>query len=494
MLGVTTYISTDVAAAPLLWVIPLALYLLTFILVFARKRLLPGRWLARLLPVAALILVFVFLSGVTEPAWFLALLHLLFFFVAALVCHGQLADDRPPTRHLAEFYLWMAGGGMLGGMFNALVAPSVFNAVIEYPLAIVLACWMRPRLSAKQDRPRERWLDLGWPLAIFLLTAGLALLAPRLGLSLLAAAATVFGLPLALSLCFGDRPARFALAVGAVMLGGSFYAGTRGQTLYVKRNFFGVLRVTLDPAGAFHKLYHGHIIHGRQFIDSNRQCEPLSYYHRTGPLGQVLAAFNAQPASPRVAVIGLGAGAMVCYAGAQQEWTFYEINPAVLAIAHDARYFTYLQNCARARVETVLGDARLRLREAPAGRYGLIVLDAFSSDAIPMHLLTRQALDLYLSKLAAGGVLAFHISNRHLDLHPVLGDLARSESLICVGFDDLAPDPASGKESSQWVVMARQAADLGGLAGDPRWRRIEGRPRPEVWSDDFSNILSVLKW
>ena len=207
--------------------------------------------------------------------------------------------------------------------------------------------------------------------------------------------------------------------------------------------------------------------------------------------------YNGKPAAPRVAVIGLGTGATVCYAEPAQDWTFYEIDPAVIRIARDTNYFSYLRRCAKTGVQIIVGDARLRLAEAPPGRYGLIVLDAFSSDSIPVHLLTREALELYLSKLAAGGLLAFHISNRYLDLEPVLADLCRSVKLACRHWDDgnVSPAEASdGKEESHWVVVARRESDLGPLLKQSRWLALEGRSPPQIWTDDFSNLLGVLKW
>ncbi len=503
VLGVTTYISTDIAAAPLLWVIPLILYLLTYILAFAKRSLIP-RWLVvRALRITAIIVTLVILSGATEPAWFLVLVHLTFFFVAALLAHGQLADDRPSTAHLAEFYLWIAIGGVLGGIFNALIAPVLFDTVLEYPLVIVLACLAlqshdnQTKGNTVKDKWRERWLDIGLPLAIGALTAALAVIVLRFEIGTTERLAIVLGLPLMLiSYLFTKRPLRFALGLGAVMLGGSFYIGDIGQTLYQVRNFYGTLRVTLNSSEGSRRLHHGSTIHGRQFIDPTRRCEPLSYYHRTGPLGAVLEVFNAAPAAPNVAVVGLGTGATVAYTRPEQHWTFYEINPAVLSIARDSRFFSYLQDCnlSGAPVETILGDARLRLQEAPNNHYGLIVLDAFSSDAIPLHLLTREALDIYLSKLASGGLLAFHISNRHLSLHPVLGDLAQERGLTAFIFDDTKHDPASGKDASEWVVVARRADDLGALLEDKRWTPLKGRAAPEIWTDDFSDIISVFKW
>lgn len=506
VLGVTTYITTDIAAVPLLWVIPLALYLLTFVLVFALKEESQfRRATTRIMPGAALIITLVIFSGAAEPTWFLLLIHLCFFFVAATVCHGRLADDRPSTEHLAEYYLWMAVGGVLGGLFNALIAPNLFNSVIEYPLAVVLACLMLPPKRTREsenivgdikgDGRRDVWRDVWLAVVVGAVTAGLALLVPRFRIQFVEGIAIVLGVPLiVLNHSFTKRPVRFALGLGAVMLGSLFYDGGAGHTLHTERNFHGTLRVTRDPSGKFHRLYHGSTIHGRQFIEPSRQCEPLSYYHPTGPLGAVIESFNAQPATTNVAVIGLGTGASVAYAKSNQRWTFYEINPAVVDLARDPRFFTYLQNCAQAPVEIALGDARLQLQRAPDQHYGLIVLDAFSSDAIPVHLLTREALDLYLAKLAEGGLLALHISNRTLNLHPVVGDLAKNANLTALVFDDLKDDPIGSRDPSQWVVLARHVNDLRGLVEDARWRPLPGRLQPEVWSDDFSNIVGIFKW
>lgn len=304
--------------------------------------------------------------------------------------------------------------------------------------------------------------------------------------------------PLLLSYAWAMRPARFALSVGAVMLGSLFYQGLYyGSILRTERSFFGVLRVARDQTGAFHQLFHGNTGHGRQFIEPARQCEPLSYYHRRGPLGQIFDLFDSRQTAPEVAVVGLGAGAMVCYSTAGQQWSFYEIDPAVAGIARDYRYFTYLQNCARAPVRIVIGDARLQLRNAGDGRYGLIVLDAFSSDVIPTHLLTRQAFDLYLSKLAAGGLLALHTSNQYLDLRPVIADLAAEMNLSGLVSTDFTPpsgEQERGKDSSQWVILARDAEHLGDLGADPRWQPLKSGGRTAVWTDDYSNILGVFKW
>ena len=495
LFGVTSYITTEIAPTPLLWTIPLALYLVTFVLAFARRNLLPERLANTALGGLALLLTLVIVAGATEPTGAIVLLHLCFFFVAAMVCHSKLANDRPDASRLAEFYLCVAVGGMLGGLFNTLIAPSVFNTLIEYPLVIVLACLIRPREDGDEDSSRDRLFDLVLPVGVGLLTVGLTLLVDRYDVSTAVAIGIIFGVPLVIiNHHFRTRPVRFAVAIGAVMLGSIVYSETQNRTLHVERNFFGTLGVSFEPSTATRILYHGNTIHGRQFIDPNRQREPLSYFHRDGPLGQIFEAYNSNAASPNVAVVGLGTGSMACYALPDQHWTFYEINPAVISIAQTKEYFTYLEQCAVGPTRIVLGDARLQLQNAPDQHYGLIVLDAFNSDAIPVHLMTQEAISLYMSKLATGGMLAFHISNRSLKLDTVLADLAKHHGSMSATFADGEHDPVTGKDPSEWVVMARQSPAFDSLAKDPRWRALEGRTDSHPWTDDFSNILRVFRW
>ena len=501
MLGVTTYITADVAAVPLLWVIPLALYLLTFVLAFTHKQFASAALLTRVMFVAALVVTLIISTGATEPAWLLILANLFFFFVAALMCHRQLANDRPSTTHLAEYYLWIAIGGALGSLFNVLLAPVLFTSVLEYPLAIVLACMLQRVEPRSNDQNASRfglhtnYLDVIYPLGLFILTVSLTMLLPYLRtnsstINLL----IVPGIPLVIiNHFFRQRPIRFALALCAVMLASIYYPRDTARTLHVARNFFGTIRVTTDSTGKVNSLYSGNTVHGRQFVDQSRRCEPLSYHHEHGPLGQVMAVFNAAPANTRVGVIGLGVGAMAAYSKPDQQWTFYEINPDVINVARNSQYFTYLQNCASGSVSVVEGDARLSLQNAPEGHYGLIVLDAFSSDAIPVHLITQQALDLYLSKLATRGILAFHVSSRSLNLNPILADLAESRNLICIGFDDSKPGSVEGKDPSQWVVMARSAPEISYLSINSQWQPLNGR-KARVWTDDFSNIVRAIRW
>jgi hypothetical protein len=505
MLGVTTYITADVAAVPLLWVIPLALYLLTLVLTFSKTQFASVAGMNRVIIMGGLIVTLIIASGATEPAWVLILANLGFFFVAALGCHDQLAKDRPAVKHLAEYYLWIAVGGSLGSVFNVLIAPRLFTSVVEYPLAIVIACMLQrggaQTVTQTDNAPSRfnlssKYLDVIVPLGLYICTVGLAILVNHFRINFaIVKVFVVLGVPLIIiNHFFRERPVRFALGLSAVMLASIYYNGDSNRTLDVVRNFFGTTRVITNSQKTINSLYSGNTIHGRQFVDPSRRCEPLSYHHENGPLGQVMAVFNAAPANPRVAVIGLGAGAMVAYSKPAQEWTFYEINPDVIKLARDSRHFTYLQNCAHGLLNILEGDARLNLQNAEDGGYGLIVLDAFSSDAIPLHLVTQQALDLYLSKLAAGGIMAFHISNRSLNLKPILADLAESRKLVCIGFDDLQPGSFEGIDPSQWVVMARAEPEISNLTINSQWQRLRGTRGRKVWTDDFSNILRAVKW
>jgi SAM-dependent methyltransferase len=588
LLSVTSYLTTDIAAIPLLWVVPLSLYLLTFILVFGRRQRVPQRILARWLPLVVVILVLVLLSEATEPVALLIGLHLAGLFWIGLFCHGALAQDRPPTSHLTEFYLWLSVGGVLGGLFNALLAPLLFTSLVEYPLVLILACLLRgaapvrrigeqapcedsggllpesvdsdipappvketeqglsapeqsdpssPGKGEGQERngpahetetpgeknpvttvparrlPGRERLDLLLPLTLGMVTAALVI-----GLQLAGVEAgpvsvgAMFGVPAVICYTFLDRPLRFSLGIVALLLAGTLYAGVHGRAEHRVRSFFGVHRVTLDPTGRFRMLVHGNTIHGQQSLEPADEKRlkrfekfvhgrylPLTYYHPKGPIGQVFAALQERPLH-RVGVVGLGAGAMACYAEAGQEWTFFEIDPAVIYLARDSGYFTYLKDCMNrgAHLEIVPGDARLTL----AGRsdqFDLLVIDAFSSDAIPVHLLTREALAVYRARLAPGGVLAFNISNRYLDLKPVLAGLARDAEppLVCRVQDDLVPgdeEKREGKAPSQWVVMAASNQSLGKQLAGIRWDRVRVTARTPVWTDDYSNLFGVFKW
>ena len=488
MLGVTTFIATDVASVPLIWIIPLALYLLTFILAFGNKQLIKLPLTSILFPSALLVLgAFVILSPPIS-IWVTITLHLLVFFFAALVSHQRLAQSRPHVSKLPEYYLWIAVGGVLGGIFNALLAPLLLSTPLEYPAAIILALLVRP--VTVQEQKTNKWWRITFPTFIFVLTFGLALVVTRFEMSVELQNGLVLLIPLVLCFVLSfRRPFVFALSLAALMFASIPYTNASVQTLATERNFFGVWRVTTNPNEQFRRLYHGSTVHGVQLNDEARKCEATSYYHKDGPLGQVFDVYNSKPLSQPVAATGLGAGTIGTYAAPGQEWDFYDIDPAIVRISSDPRYFTFLSDCMKAHYRVILGDARLRLREAPAGRYGLLIMDAFSSDSVPAHLLTTEAMNLYLDKLSTDGMLAFHISNRYLNLEPLLSGLSRRAGLVAFIRKDLEHNVV-GRYPSIWVLMARNESALGSIAGDDRWRRVEG---DMVWTDDFSNILSLLK-
>lgn len=491
MISVTAYLSSNIAPFPLLWIAPLALFLLTFILVFAKRPPIAHWVMLRALPIVLTPLLICLAISAVDPLIILFPLNLVTFFIATMVCHGELAADRPHARHLTEFYLWMSFGGALGGMLTALVAPVVFNSVLEYPIALVLLCLLlwRPgeqRGMARRDLMRALGVTgLSIIMLVVLAQAGVEEGPLRLALA--------FGLPGMLAFSFSRRPLAYALALSALLVIGQVVDSNRQATQYAERSFFGINRVLSSPE--YMKLVHGTIVHGQQSTDPARRTEPLSYYHRTGPLGQIFERWSSAGSGQRVAVVGLGVGSVACYARPQQEWTFYEIDPVVEQIARDDRFFTYLRDCTP-EAPVVLGDARLMLSKAPGAAYDMIILDAYSSDAIPTHLITREALALYKSKLAPGGLLLFHISNRYLELAPVLSTLADDAEMAALEqFNEVTPEEqANGKSPSQWVVMAHQAGDLALIGGDSRWKQL-GPPSPSLlWTDDFLSILSVFHW
>jgi hypothetical protein len=489
MLGVTTYISTDLAPVPLLWVLPLSCYLLTFIVAFGWYSASLHALTRRMLPRVLLPLVFVVLIGFPLPLWITVPLHIATFTVLALLCHGELARNRPGLRHLTEFYLWLAAGGVLGGVFNTLVAPQIFTSVAEYPIAIAVSCLLcvsRGQLREAMSAPR-RLLRPALAVAI----AAALLIGERLAVIPAAAMMALLGAPVLMCMSVAKDAARFSLAIAgllaALIIGNAIGPVEGGKVLAADRTFFGVYRVKTHPSAHRVTLEHGTTTHGAQAIgDSNP--EPLTYYHRQSPIGQVFETLG--PAARSVGVVGLGAGTLAAYVQPEASWSFYEIDEAVERIARDTRFFHYLDRCGQ-RCSVVLGDARLSLAQRDVA-HDILVLDAFSSDAIPMHLLTNEALQTYESRLAPDGVLVFHISNRHIRLRPVVARLARERGWIALARLDGVHDLTRGYFKSEWVVMARSASTLESFSRDSRWEPLVADAR-RAWSDDFSNIWTELQ-
>jgi spermidine synthase len=751
MLGATTYITTDIAAIPLLWVLPLALYLLSFIIVFSKMSLPAQRvavwvlpvlfvvggtvaaavvlsdpanrspdnwlgwagvvvgggavglfgaylslrasnpsgplqpyvvwlltiglllalvflaapavtdnptvlWLVRAgavvgvwfslklfqtrdpellhsamvlaLPLLVLLLTFLMLSELKARIGYTVGMHLVVLFVVAMVCHGELARDRPDPKHLTEYFLWMSVGGVIGGLFNSLVAPLAFNSLAEYPLAMMAACLLLPmaprpeggsawarradwgmaalfvvvgvfllllrrrdndvnfqalatpswlwapvavlavaavmvsRALRARGKGEDRWLDLALPLSLGVLVAGLYFGLPSDALwpHVKALAAKLhmrtghltpiltYGLPAVLCYTFVERPLRFGLGLGAILLASGACATADEGPLFQKRSFFGVMKVEQGVERAegrefrFHRLVHGTTVHGKQFIDDEEDRRvPISYYYETGPLGHFCVAYNTD-ARRNMAVIGLGTGTMAAWARPGQRLTFYDIDPVVRDISYTrSDFFSFVKDAkdAGVKVDLVLGDARLTMERqqlSEAEKYGILVVDAFSSDAIPIHLLTQEALRMYLTKMTEDGLIIFHISNRYLRLEPVLANLVEADGLAgIIENDNKEEEP--GKSTSTWVVVARKPEYLARLlppdgwakekqrcgeallaacawpaggtaltgqamltagalhvAEPPPWRELKPEPKVGVWTDDYSNLLSVFDW
>jgi spermidine synthase len=501
MLGATQYVSTDIAAVPLLWVAPLSLYLLTFIIAFGRGRAWGGAF-SSATAIAAIALVLVFMVRNEQarlPVWALLSVHLAALFIVALMCHGRLADLRPGAERLTEFYRWLAVGGVLGGVFNALIAPLVFTSVAEYPIALFLACLLRPRPAggrgARLSRPAAIALDVGATLGI---GAGAFVLA-RLGAGVESMPLRVLvsaGLPLIAAFLLAPRVPGFAGAVGVLLLVAFASPGRGDDIVLARRTFFGVYRVHEEHLReeTLRTLVHGTTTHGLESTRADLAGVPLSYYHPAGPIGQVFAALEHDPRLGRVGLVGLGSGSLAAYGRPGMRMTFHEIDPEVVRIARGR--FGYLDRSA-AEVSFLIGDGRLTLAGLPDGSYGLLVLDAFSSDAIPVHLLTREAVELYLRKVGPGGIIAFHTSNQYLKLAPVVGRIARSLGAAALVQVDEPPDTVTEETyryGSEWIIMAHRAVDLRAISRNRRWMQIPDDPRAPLWTDDFSNIVSVFRW
>jgi SAM-dependent methyltransferase len=573
MLGVTQYITTDVAPVPLLWIVPLSLYLVTFIIAFSGRVNISAAGWGRALPLSLVTVMIAMLVGASNPMSVLATIHLAFFFIATMMCHKRMAETRPPASRLTEFYFIMSLGGVLGGCFNAILAPVAFDRLLEYPLVIGLACLMRPQVATEGEGLSGALRARRWAVAA---VAALTLLAILLNIDAAMMSGNYKNIPLVGPFAFveGDLVmgkdvvipyvhvigllraglpvllcvllfhrrgnARFALGSCALLVGSTVIA-EGGTTLYQARTFFGVNSVTLYREKIHVKLSHGTTIHGlqtRNYVpardtiipppaldgkerfdllfrtrrdDAWREANltrlpliPTTYYHPSSPIGDLFGMLTEQGRLRRVGLVGLGAGTLAAYAQPGSRFTFYEIDPAVVEIAspvpgdYAANRFTYIADAMRDKDVTIgyeLGDGRLLMRRTPEGPFDLVVLDAFSSDSVPVHLLTRQAVQIYLDKLAEGGLIAFHISNRYFDLRTPLGRIAHELGLrVFVRSDNVVTKEqfAEGKKESLWLVMCRDPEDMGPLRNLPTW----DRPGPErnfpLWTDDHANVLGAL--
>jgi len=493
VISVTTYISTDIASAPFLWVIPLALYLLTFVAVFRDRSWVPTSTVVMLVPIVVALLAIGLLGGAKRYMFAMIGLNLLAFVLLTLLCHAELYRRRPDPAKLTEFYLCMSLGGVVGGLFAALAAPHLFPLAYEYPLLIVIALMAIP--GAVGIRGRRLALDVAPPL---FLAAAAAIMRLVFDLDLPANAETAFRIALvglaALMLFQRKRPPRFAaLAVLAFVVTALWQPGM--NRVLAARSFFGVHQVVDTADGEYRLLYNGTTLHGAERIAdlAGNTPKPLTYYFPDGAIAQSIKTVrSAEGGFRRVAVVGLGTGTLSCLSQRGEHWTFYEIDPVVVQIARNPKLFSFMSSCAP-DAGVVLGDARLTLAQSKE-TYDLIVLDAFSSDVIPVHLLTREAIEVYLSHLAPKGALVLHISNRYLELANVVAAIAAGEGLASESKIDVPAESVQTnyRTSAQVAVLARSPYILRGFERVPGWAPLPLNPTVAAWTDDYSNIFGAL--
>jgi hypothetical protein len=510
LVAVTAHISTDVAAVPLLWVLPLALYLLTFVIVFARRPIIPHWLVVAVQPVFVIALVALLIFDLkTNVEWIDALifdplktivgliaLHVAVFFVSALMCHGELARSRPRPRYLTAFYLWMSTGGVIGGIAAGLIAPHVFSWVAEYPILIALALLCRPGPVLPQD---QRWHYL----LLLALAAAVLLLIFSTFVTVTIDETHfnwIFGALVGATVLFWRAPLPLAATTAFILLFNHNVIEQAGAISV--RSFFGVAKITESSDGQFRLLQHGTTLHGGQRIrgaDGQPPSDPtelLLYYWDGSAIGQAFDAVRARIGGPiRYAVIGLGTGSLACRAGPDDIVHYYEIDPAIIEIARDPNLFTFVSSC-RPNMPIILGDARLTLTDAPDGAYDLIIVDAFSSDAIPIHLLTREAMAIYLKKLSPHGMVVLHVSNRYLELASVVAGIAAANGAVTRINDSVEIDEGANpyKYSGTVAAVVRDEEDFGALAQAPDWHLRAPNPSQWVWTDDYSNIVgSVMR-
>ena len=500
LIAVTAHISADIAAAPLLWVLPLSLYLLTWVLAFQSRPLLPQGGMLRLQALAIAGLVVLLAVGGEQNLLLTLAGHQLGFFVIALACHGELARTRPPAKYLTGFYVALAFGGMVGGLFAGLMSPYVFSWVAEYPILLALAALCRP----PADERWPEWTRWYWP---FLACLAIALIAPTYppGGAVfawledyrvwLAGGVGVLAGLLALVLK-ASRLKIFATVVVALVLIRVYPAdGGRVETV---RSFFGVHKIVVTPNGQYHVLMHGTTIHGAQkFLNDSGspiqgRPEPITYYHMDGGIGQAIAAVRERKGAPlTTAAIGVGAGTLTCASAPGETWKFFEIDQTMVDTARDPKYFSYIRNC-QPDLRPVIGDARLTFAGERDGIYDLIIVDAYSSDSIPVHLATKEAMRIYKSKLAPHGVVLMHISNRHLELKSVVVGIADANNLKSWVYDADSDRDDEYIFSTDVVICARDQADVGKLASSGQWKRAKPTENQRLWTDDYSNVFGAV--
>lgn len=498
LVAFTTHLSTDVAAAPFLWVIPLALFLLTFVLVFRDTPVISHPVLVRIQPLLIAVTMLTII-GTTFDWWQMSLVAFSSFMVTTLVAHRALYEDRPAASHLTEFYLWMSFGGALGGIFAAIVSPQIFNATYEFPLLLTLGMLCRPGVFEKSDDEEKRLLGIGALMAASALVFGFVIKYTQSDDQAWMVGVYTITVSIVFLLVYA-KSAKLQLLIVAMLAAVVSFLPSSLNRGTPSRSFFGVIRVLESENGEARRFLHGTTNHGAQrLVDGNGRRimppVPATYYHPASPMALAVGVARDVSGKPskdfRVGIIGLGIGSMACYSKPEESWRFYEIDAAVLAVAADPKRFNFLSEC-RPNADVVLGDARLTIAHEAPKSFDYLQVDAFSSDAVPTHLLTAEAMQLYLDKLADKGVLAIHVSNRHLDLAPVATAAALAVQGTHVAVVKSNPKVVSLDAAPSVVVLVTK--DAAAMAPIKEWPDAKPQPRATVtaWTDDYSDIVSAL--
>ena len=501
MLSTTTHLTTDIVAIPMLWVLPLGLYLLSFVIAFAGWRK-PAELMTTVAPLIILVAGGLVFGRGTENPLYPVTLGLLLLFAIAVALHAEMFRLRPAAGHLTRFYLAMSVGGMLGGLFCAIVAPLVFDWSYEYPLLVLGAALLVPQMALiPWLKGQEMLMRIVLPLMAVLLAAAVYMMRTKGFDPKLILTGSIFISLIALA-CLGRR-FLFVICLLALMVsyddrGVLQTSFTGGRT----RSYFGIYEVYDRPDGSARVLTHGTTLHGIQDLTPGLERLPTTYYARRSGVGIALTSADSLfGAHPRIGVVGLGSGTLACYAFPNQSWTFFEIDPAMIEVARHR--FTFLSRCApQARI--ILGDARLSLRDparVPANSIDILALDAFSSDAVPMHLLTHEALRDYGRAVQPNGIVLFHISNRFLDLRPVIAELAQSShwDALMLQYVPTPEEEAQNATVSVWIALSRNPDTLRRLvqlSGDDwsAWSSLDPRPGFSGWTDDHASILPIFNF
>jgi hypothetical protein len=497
MMSLTLFITTDIAAVPLLWTLPLGLYLLTFVAAFSDRHIISLSDMVRWTPLVVIACSSAILVHFENLFLGLSILLLLMVTLCSLA-HRALAETKPSSDALGVFYLWISIGGLVGGLFQTICAPVLFNGLFEVPLFITLALATRAFCGFdEQSGDSKVSLLIVLPVALALFGA---LVTYRYGLMVSLTFLLTYGFPCIAAYFFRGRALHFSVSFGLILLVAwkALPLMDKSNIIAQERSFFGVKSIVDDPSGTYRSFRHGNINHGCQLKDEARRLQPACYSHAAGPVGDIFAVSQQyKPEQPlNVGVIGLGAGAMACYSRQHDAFTFYELDPKILELAQDPNYFTLLRDCPGQR-QYQIGDGRTLLEKDASKRFDLLFIDAFSSDAIPVHLLTREAFALYQTRLAQEGIVVLQISNLYVDLEPVVASIAESLGLHAAKRNDtmlLGPDTRDQvRFASTYMVVGRDERLISKLISERGWQAPAPK-RIQPWTDNYSAIINSFVW